>query len=363
MSGDEPLTPSQQRALQFVDELARSAEGRSRGRLQRLFGLESDLLDWKKWSHRILDQASVTVQFHPGRILPGGLSVAESLRRSGAYRSQFETGISNGGLTAHAGGERFAWEERLFGGSYGLSAPAKERPKYAGLSLLGAINGACPRFGSCHFRLKKEILDRSTFCFGDSVTEPTDRGTRKHFESVTAAILEQIAATGEVFGKEGLTLHDLVGATSPQGASASRFFSRALNSYVETQVHGPIELGRDVEALVADECFEGTPVGSQLAALATEYRIDLQWVFGPVLDPSQIRLLDEFRGEGMASFAEDVAKEWGEGGKISAWTLCQVARDFPVSSGHRGATSDLENPLQRVKYLWHALVHYGEWSG
>jgi Protein of unknown function (DUF3626) len=30
------------------------------------------------------------------------------------YRSQFETGISNGGL----GGDRDAWERALFGGAY-----------------------------------------------------------------------------------------------------------------------------------------------------------------------------------------------------------------------------------------------------
>lgn len=46
---------------------------------------------------------SVTLQFHPDWPYAGGL-VIESLARDGRYRSQFETGISNGGLTAHRGG-------------------------------------------------------------------------------------------------------------------------------------------------------------------------------------------------------------------------------------------------------------------
>lgn len=62
------------------------------------------------------------------------------------YRSQFETRISNGGLTACAGGDRDAWEQSLFGGAY--QAPGvlpTERPKYGGLNLLNHLNGACPR--------------------------------------------------------------------------------------------------------------------------------------------------------------------------------------------------------------------------
>ncbi len=45
----------------------------------------------------------VTVNFHPDRLLAGA-TVLAWLAREGVYRSQFETGISNGGLTAHPGG-------------------------------------------------------------------------------------------------------------------------------------------------------------------------------------------------------------------------------------------------------------------
>ena len=48
-------------------------------------------------------RASITVSFHPDRLLADGRSVAERLVADGRYRSQFETGISNGGLTAYAG--------------------------------------------------------------------------------------------------------------------------------------------------------------------------------------------------------------------------------------------------------------------
>jgi hypothetical protein len=44
----------------------------------------------------------VTLNFHP--VSMGGLLVLEAMGRDGRYRSQFETGTSNGGLTAYPGG-------------------------------------------------------------------------------------------------------------------------------------------------------------------------------------------------------------------------------------------------------------------
>ena len=59
----------------------------------------------------------VTLNFHPDVML-SGVTVIELFERDGVYRSQFETGTSNGGLTAHPGGDRWAWERRIFGGAY-----------------------------------------------------------------------------------------------------------------------------------------------------------------------------------------------------------------------------------------------------
>ena len=47
----------------------------------------------------------VTLNFHPDRLVRGE-PVLAVMARDGVYRSQFETGTSNGGLTAHPGGDR-----------------------------------------------------------------------------------------------------------------------------------------------------------------------------------------------------------------------------------------------------------------
>lgn len=157
----------------------------------------------------------VTVNFHPGR------GVLAKLAEEGVYRSQFETGTSNGGLTAHPGGARWEWESRLFGGAYDHAHPA-ERPKYGALNHRKLAQGGAPRFGSAHLRLKEDVLDRTTFCYPDSVFDPVDFGTAERF-----ALIELADADDR----------------------------DPLDNYVEAHVHGPVTLD-DVEAVVLDPSFE-----------------------------------------------------------------------------------------------------------
>ena len=153
----------------------------------------------------------VTLNFHPGRVVA-------NLAREGVYRSQFETGTSNGGLTAHPGGARWDWESRLFGGAYDHANPA-DRPKYGALNHRVLEHGGAPRFGSAHLRLKEDVLDRTTFCYPDSVFDPVHFGTAQRF-----------------------ALIELVDDRDP------------LDNYIEAHVHGAVTLD-DVEALVLDPTF------------------------------------------------------------------------------------------------------------
>jgi hypothetical protein len=132
-----------------------------------------------------LDRPQVILNFHPDRLIADGRTVAEALRDEGVYRSQFETGISNGGLTAYPGGDRDEWERRLFEGAYHApSTPGTVtvRPKYGGLNLAGFTNGPAPAFGSCALVLSHHEKLRSTFLFGDSSERYEDMGTADAFE-------------------------------------------------------------------------------------------------------------------------------------------------------------------------------------
>ncbi|WP_380161418.1 DUF3626 domain-containing protein [Kineococcus sp. R86509] len=168
----------------------------------------------------------VTVHFHPDRDA-GGRSTLQALLDEGAYLSQFVTGTSNGGLTAHPGGERWTWESRLFSAAYD-DAPPTARPVYGSLNHRSRPAGGSVRFGSAHLRLRPEVLARTTFCFPDSAAEPVDLGVRERCD---------LTALADTSGRD------------------------VLDDYVEAHVHGGLRLDRDVEALVLDPSFTGETRG------------------------------------------------------------------------------------------------------
>ena len=94
---------------------------------------------------------------------------------------------------------------------------AFDRPKYGGLNLAGHPDGASPRFGSCHVRLRPAVNHRATFTVGDTAFGPTDLGTIDAFAGVLAGLLERAAETGATLGLPGTDPMALLGslATRP----------------------------------------------------------------------------------------------------------------------------------------------------
>ena len=249
----------------------------------------------------------VTVSFHPDRSA-GGVPILESLGRDGRYRSQFETGTSNGGLTAFPGGDRFRWESRIFGGAYDNADPA-HRPTYGALNLWRRPGGAAPRFGSAHFRLSAATLARSTFCHPDSVFEPTRFGV-----AARMGLLDEV--------QEGEP--DL------------------LDDYVEAQVHGPLHLDTDVEALVLDPCYRGTAV----EALARELPCALEWHHGWVLGVDELRRHPDYRGPEVVALG------------------CAIARDDRIDARVVGeAVASGRYDAQSLKRVWHLVARFGSPAG
>ncbi len=246
----------------------------------------------------------VTISFHPDR-LHDGEPILAVLARDGVYRSQFETRTSNGGLTAFEGGDRWRWESRIFEGAYD-QAPAEVRPKYGALDLRGDAWGASPRFGSSFLRLRASVVARTTFCFPDSVFEPEDFGVA--------------AAMGLVERARATTTLD------------------ALDHYVEAQVHGPLRLATDVEALVLDPCF----VGTEVERLARALPCAVEWHAGFRLPQHAIELATRYRGPEIAALLESLVND----GQVTAREVGEAAR------------SGRHDP-QHVKKAWHTVARFG----
>ncbi|ATY13630.1 DUF3626 domain-containing protein [Amycolatopsis sp. AA4] len=242
----------------------------------------------------------VTPHFHPDRLV-GGVPILERMARDGRYRSQFETGVSNGGLTAHPGGERWRWESRLFGGAYDEAAPA-HRPKYGSLNFRGRKAGGSPRFGSAHLRLARHTMSRTTFSYPDSVFEPTSFGVEEH--------LSELVAIAEADGKD------------------------LLEDYIEAQVHGEVDLARDVEALVLDPSYRGTEIETAARKLGP-----VEWHDGFRITAEELLRQPDYRGPAFTALGAELAED----GRLDPRILGKAA-------GH---------DEQDRKRVWHLLARFG----
>lgn len=283
------------------------------------------------------EAARLTINLHPDRLARDGRSTLEALLGDGEVRNQFETGISAGGLDKVMSGARTRWEHTMFGGAYD-GAVAYERPRYAGLTLVGDPWGACPRFGSCHLVLRPQLRERATFTWGDSATEPVHVG---------------------VWGALGAVMDGATEDGWPELAGHTRAPDQLLDVYIEAQVHAPVLLGRDVEALVLDGSFRDTEVHRVGAAVSDRYGLRLDWAPARVLD--QIGLDPKFRTTSSPQLAREVhARLARPDQRLDAELIGRGAQDVARRGGVGWeAYGDPAQVLQELKYLWHHLVAHG----
>jgi hypothetical protein len=246
----------------------------------------------------------MTLHFHPDRLV-GFAPILERMARDGVYRSQFETGVSNGGLTAHPGGDRWRWESRIFGAVYDDGPPAS-RPKYGSLNFRQRRIGGSPRFGSAHLRLRADTLGRATFCYPDSASEPAHFGVATRISS-----LVKLAEADD---------------------------SDPLDDYIEAHVHGPIDIATDVEALVLDPCYRASAVEEA----ASRLDCPVEWHGGFAVTADAFLANPGYRGPEFARLGVSLAR----GGVLTPRL---------IGDASRAARHD-EQALKRV---WHYVARFG----
>ena len=336
---------AQRRAIAHVEARAERSRGDVRARHG---GARIDAL-----AQRVRERGRVTLSFHPDRLLGDGRTVVDDLLARGRYRSQFETGISNGSRTAYAGGDRDRWEHALFGAAdQATDTLPAARPKYGALDLFGHLDGGSPRFGSCYFVLRPELRAQCTFTWGDSHEGPAHIGSLAVLEPVLGALLESVVTKGEALGL-ALDPPGLFAALSPSRARPG-VVARALDTYIEAQVHAELDLASAFVALVVDPSFAGTATGAGLEEIARRYGLALERHPGFVLAPREVP--DDFRGPRMVTLAHRIAVD----DRLDAAVVGEAA-----ASLHREPSRWMDwdpSPdvtLQHLKQIWHVLVRYG----
>jgi hypothetical protein len=195
-------------------------------------------------------------------------------------------------------------------------------------------------------------------------------GTIDRMDSVMAALLAEIAEGGmatpswapfrtPTLGVPGLTVRRLLkhlveDLKEPRRDPAGGEMGRVLDTAIEAQVHGPIELQQDVELLVADPAFAETHTAMVLREVAQQYGIPLRWHAGFQLQAQAVP--GDFRGPAVARLARRIAREDGILDAAVIGTAEASLRQEPASWREWGSEADV---LQLLKQLWHVMVHYG----
>ncbi|MCB9558306.1 MAG: DUF3626 domain-containing protein [Deltaproteobacteria bacterium] len=356
------LTSAQQRALASVSAAAtaqREQAQRTIDEIRKMSAIEPQ--QYAAFKTAIAKHAQVALHFHPDRMASAEGNVAEALLKQGLYRSQFETGISAGSVSACAGGARALWEQRLFAGAYDQATPS-ERPKYGALDLLRHPDGPSPRFGCCFFLLAPAVSQRCTYSYGDSYYGPSITGTFGAFDSILSALLRESFLDDRALGATNLRPPELIARLARELPLARhelpvRPQARSLDHYIEAQVHGEVALAlaRDVEMLVADPAFQGTAVGATLETLARRYRIALTWHAGFSLEVAAVPT--DFRGDRMPALAARVA---GDRRRFDAHAIGQAAVELKRDPGRWADLGSEAEVLQQLKLLWHVLLRFGD---
>jgi hypothetical protein len=259
----------------------------------------------RAWGKPLADGLRVTINFQPDRYV-GDRLLLEEMAADTVYRSQFETKTSNGGLSAFPGGDRWLWESRIFGGAYDTCDPA-DRPKYGALNVQKRATGASPRFGSSFLRLKAAVSARCTFCYPDSYFQPSDFGVFQRFDLIERALAD--------------TRDD------------------RLDFYIEAQIHGPVSLVQDVEALVLDPCFKGSPIEEA----ARKFPFPIEWHPGFRVKASLLLQHQDYRGAQFVKIASALAVQDELTPDLIGQALQSKAYEF-----------------QDIKKIWHYLARFGD---
>ena len=297
----------------------------------------------------------ITINFHPDR-LSGSETIMEGLMKQGLYHGQFRTGTTNGGRTAHIGGERFHWEQRMFMGAYPENS--LERPKYGAHNLFRYIDGASPRFGSCFFVLNDQVLDRCTFAYGDSSTNPTALCTKDTFASILAAIFEDVRKNGKLLNQVVFPTEREALAILMNPGRGLKDMGRNLDYCIEVHIHGDVSLGPDVESLYMDESFRDGPFAEQADLLCQKYEINLCWI--PKRQIAVNHIGEIFRGPKIPLLAKRIDEIFGNNqGVINAALIGEGSRNSLINPDAWRDLGSEEEIFQYFKQLWHTAAYFG----
>jgi hypothetical protein len=149
-------------------------------------------------------------------------------------------------------------------------------------------------------------MERATFCYPDSFWRP------EHF-----GVADRV---------------------SPLVAMAAADDTDPLDDYVEAHVHGTVDLGADVEALVLDPCYAGTAV----EAAAGRLGCPVEWHGGFRVTTGDLRSNASYRAQAFAKLGVSLARN----GHLDPGLIGDASRSGRYDE-------------QALKRVWHYVARFG----
>lgn len=346
------LTDYQKLAIEKVRDNAKNKTEEYRIYLEQICKQFS--VDVKKLIVRVL-QSPITINFHPDRFSNNGKTILESLLEQEQYHGQFRTGTTNGGRTAFIGGNRFLWEQRMFYNAYPVNSI--DRPKYGALNIFRYIDGGSVRFGSCYLVLKKEIIDRCTFSYGDSSTNPTTLCTSDTFVCVLGDLFKDVQNYGKLLNQVVSSEREALAVLLNKNNKV-KDIGRNLDYCIEAHIHGDVFLKEDVDSFYMDESFIETTFAKEADELCRRYGIKLEWIPKRQIEVEAIG--DLFRGSMIPPLAQKIDTLFGHNqGVMNAALLGKSSRDSELNPEKWNDIGSKPEVFQYIKQLWHTIGYFG----
>jgi hypothetical protein len=280
----------------------------------------------------------------------------------GEYHNQYITGTSNGGLNPYMGGNRDLWEKRLFQGAYHYEdSKMIDRPKYGALNIHNYIDGAAARFGSCFFTVKPHVVERCTFAFGDSSTNPDVMGTSRQFYGIVNALLKRVGDAGKLLDKENFNIKQAIDYILSMQKDRMKDMGRNLDICIETHIHGKLSFLNDIESFYIDESFVSTDIEKIAKDISERYDIKLRYIPKRQFNISMIDD-DEWKWKGVPltrTLADRINEKFGGNGLLNAVLIGLASQDsviHPQDWLDIGSEYDL---FQNFKKIWHYCAFWG----
>lgn len=224
---EQLLQPCQKQAVKYVKDRAREMHDNALPTLMvRVCDMGFTTENLQTCLEYIRDDAPIVIHVSEAAL--------PKIVRDTHYRNLFEVHTSGG---CKDKSKRQRWESTMFGNCYDENCAATDRPKYGALNVTGDIAGvrSAYRYGNCYMTLHEHVRQRATFFDKDTGGFVSERtlATNHHY----AHILNQYND------------YDLQAAMNVACNSRIKGAASWCNVYKEVQIHGPLCLETDIQAL------------------------------------------------------------------------------------------------------------------